>query len=88
MVFTSFPLRPKYSQLVNKGHASDGYSDDEDNSYPTGLFDDTDSDDATYQFSSSHSILPPVNLRRQLFPFSIVWGPLPVISWCLPCIGM
>lgn len=25
--------------------------------------------------------------ERNLYPFSIVWGPLPCLTWCFPCVG-
>lgn len=28
-----------------------------------------------------------VNPEQNRFPYSIVWGPLPCLSWCFPCIG-
>mmetsp|Transcript_13369 Transcript_13369/g.32795 ORF Transcript_13369/g.32795 Transcript_13369/m.32795 type:complete len:235 (-) Transcript_13369:206-910(-) len=28
-----------------------------------------------------------INATRELFPFSIVWGPLPCLTWCIPCVG-
>jgi hypothetical protein len=30
---------------------------------------------------------PPINASRARFPFCLVWGPLPLISWILPFIG-
>ncbi|GAB5356863.1 hypothetical protein AAMO2058_000325000 [Amorphochlora amoebiformis] len=28
-----------------------------------------------------------IHAEREKFPYSIVWGPLPCITWCLPCVG-
>ena len=30
---------------------------------------------------------PPVDLRRNRFPYSIVWGPLCPLTLCCPCVG-
>jgi hypothetical protein len=30
---------------------------------------------------------PPASVERSRFPFSIVWSPLPVITWFLPIVG-
>mmetsp|Transcript_23320 Transcript_23320/g.32616 ORF Transcript_23320/g.32616 Transcript_23320/m.32616 type:complete len:216 (-) Transcript_23320:59-706(-) len=28
-----------------------------------------------------------IDTERELYPYAIVWGPLPCITWCLPCVG-
>eukprot|EP00472_Partenskyella_glossopodia_P014724 CAMPEP_0197524342 /NCGR_PEP_ID=MMETSP1318-20131121/9045_1 /TAXON_ID=552666 /ORGANISM="Partenskyella glossopodia, Strain RCC365" /LENGTH=126 /DNA_ID=CAMNT_0043077277 /DNA_START=58 /DNA_END=435 /DNA_ORIENTATION=+ len=28
-----------------------------------------------------------VDPANERFPFSIVWGPLPCLTWCFPCVG-
>mmetsp|Transcript_14281 Transcript_14281/g.26986 ORF Transcript_14281/g.26986 Transcript_14281/m.26986 type:complete len:127 (-) Transcript_14281:561-941(-) len=28
-----------------------------------------------------------IDPRNERFPFSIVWGPLPCLTWCMPCVG-
>eukprot|EP00461_Guttulinopsis_vulgaris_P004283 UN04284 len=31
--------------------------------------------------------VPPIDPHNKLYPYSMVWGTLPVISWLIPCIG-
>lgn len=31
--------------------------------------------------------LPPVDAKKNRFPFCIVWSPIPVLTWLLPFIG-
>lgn len=41
--------------------------------------------DLTRQGYPAH--MPPVQLSKQLFPYCVVWSPLPPITWLLPFIG-
>ncbi|KAI6242978.1 hypothetical protein M3Y99_00208500 [Aphelenchoides fujianensis] len=40
-----------------------------------------------YKMMSSTSTGMSVNERRHRFPFSVVWTPIPIISWLLPFVG-
>jgi len=31
--------------------------------------------------------LPRIDVEQELFPYSITWTPIPMITWCCPCIG-
>ncbi len=35
----------------------------------------------------SYSVRQPIDIKRNRYPYSIVWTPLPCISWFLPFIG-
>ena len=37
--------------------------------------------------SSKSFSRPPIDKRRDRYPFSLVWGPLPLITWLIPFIG-
>eukprot|EP00455_Lapot_gusevi_P056247 TRINITY_DN930_c0_g1_i2.p1 TRINITY_DN930_c0_g1~~TRINITY_DN930_c0_g1_i2.p1 ORF type:complete len:235 (+),score=24.64 TRINITY_DN930_c0_g1_i2:95-706(+) len=43
---------------------------------------------AEYEGPKTHKYrVPPIDPSRNRFPFCIVWGPLPCISWFLPFVG-
>ncbi len=37
--------------------------------------------------ASENNLRSPIDIRRNRFPYCIVWTPLPCISWILPFIG-
>lgn len=43
--------------------------------------------DRQRMMDGSYSETTQIDPKRARFPFSVVWSPLPVISWFIPCIG-
>ncbi len=41
----------------------------------------------TEEVDKKYVVRSPIDYEKDRYPFCIVWTPLPLISWIIPCIG-